>query len=263
MGKTVLVMAPHPDDAEFFAGGLISKLISEGAEVTIITATDGCCGSYRETREDLIRIRENEAKNAAKLMGVHLIMLGYHDYELDQIAPGALREKLVRLIRTYKPDIVISIDPFAANEAHPDHRVLAWAASDAVNHSGLPLVYPDHQKQGLDPHFVCEKYYYSDDFSIHNKIIDITPFMEKKLAAMKIHESQVVFLVEDFYKQAEIAGIDLQGKLGPTVNDPFQALSLAIVMQAEQIGEKAGIKYGESYRYTRFHAFIEDILKAT
>ena len=48
MKKKALVMAPHPDDAEFFAGGLIASLIEAGTEVTIITATDGCCGSYNE-----------------------------------------------------------------------------------------------------------------------------------------------------------------------------------------------------------------------
>ena len=111
MEKRVLVFAPHPDDAEFFAGGLIASLRDGGAEVTIMTATDGCCGSYRETREELIRIRKAEAQNAAKVLGAEIIMLGYHDYELDLAAPGELREKLVRLIRTYKPDIVITIDP--------------------------------------------------------------------------------------------------------------------------------------------------------
>lgn len=263
MTRKAMVMAPHPDDAEFFSGGLIASLIDGGVDVTIVTATDGCCGSYRETRDNLIRIRRVEAENAAKIMGTQVIMLGYHDYELDQAAPGELREKLVRLVRVHKPDIVITIDPYASNEAHPDHRALAWAASDAVNHSGLPLVYPEHRSEGLEPHFVCEKYFYSDDFAIHNKVVDITPFMNIKLAAMKAHESQVIFLVEDFYKQAEIAGIDLKSVLGPEVSDPFQALSFALVSQAEQIGNKVGVKYAESYRYSRFHVFIEDILQNT
>lgn len=261
MGKNVLVLAPHPDDAEFFAGGLIASLVANNAIVSIITATDGCCGSYHETLEDLITIRKQEAQDAAKVLGTDIIMLGYHDYELDQAAPGELREKLVRLVRTLKPDIVITIDPFASNEAHPDHRALAWAASDAVNHSGLPLVYPDHIANGLQPHFVSEKYFYSDDFSIHNKIVDITPYMDKKLSAMKAHESQVAFLVEDIFRQAEIAGIDMQSMLGQATNDPFQALSYALVLQAEQIGKKAGVKFAESYRYARFHVFIEDILQ--
>lgn len=260
MDKKALVFAPHPDDAEFFAGGLMAKLVAEGHAVTIITATDGCCGSFQVSRDKLIPIRQVEAENAAKVLGTHVIFLGYHDYELDLLPPGKLREELVRLIRSHKPDVVVSIDPFASNEAHPDHRALAWAAGDAINHSGLPLVYPHHCDEGLEPHFVSEKYYYSEDFAIHIKVVDITPHLGKKLAAMRAHESQVIFLVEDFFKQAKIAGIDLKEQFGPMVDDPFMALNMALTSQAEQVGSRIGVKYAESYRYSRFHAFIEGLL---
>lgn len=260
MNNIAIVMAPHPDDAEFFAGGLIAKLVDSGNKIILVTATDGCCGSYSETRKNLIEIRRVEAEAGAKVIGADLVMLGYHDYELDCLPPGELREKLVRIIRTYKPEIAISIDPFAKNEAHPDHRALAWAASDAINHAGLPLVYPEHKEEGLEPHFVSDKYYYSEDFSIHNKVVDITPFIDIKLEAIRAHASQVTFLVEDFFLQAKIAGVDLESRLGPAINDPVLALSYAIMTQAEQIGKKEGCKYGESYRFTRFHAFIEGLL---
>lgn len=260
MTQKAMVFAPHPDDAEFFAGGLIASLVATGIEVLIVTATDGCCGSYRETREELINLRKKEAENAAKIMGTKVLMLGYHDYELDQQENGLLRERLCRLIRTHRPDIAISIDPFASNETHPDHRALSWAASDAISHSGLPLVYPQHMAQGLEPHYISEKYYYSDDFAIHNKIVDITAHFEAKLAGMKAHESQVVFLVEDFFRQAAIAGVDLKSNLGPAVNDPFMALAFALRSQAEEIGKRGGYALAESYRYNRFHPFIEDIL---
>lgn len=261
MNKIAMVMAPHPDDAEFYAGGLIGSLSESGYQLIIVTATDGCCGSYSETRDQLIQTRQKEAEEAASVFSARVIMLGYHDYELDTLTPGELREKLVRLIRQHKPEISISIDPFAGNETHPDHRALAWAASDAINHAGLPLVYPIHKLEGLDPHFISEKYYYSEDFSIHNKIVDITPYMDKKLEAMRAHASQVSFLVEDFFLQAKIAGIDLESKIGPAINDPFLSLSYAILTQAGKIGQRAGFTYGESYRFTRFHPFIEELLR--
>jgi N,N'-diacetylchitobiose non-reducing end deacetylase len=261
MNKYALVFAPHPDDAEFFAGGLVAKLVKEGANVTIITATDGCCGSFTAARDQLIEIRHEEAMKAAEVIGAKVVLLGYHDYELDQLAPGVLREQLIRIIRKMKPDIVVTIDPFANNEVHPDHRALAWASGDAVNHSGLPLIYPHHFVEGLTPHFVFEKYYYSEDFSLHNKIVDITPYLNQKIEAMKAHHSQVEFLVDDFYRQAEIAGIDLKQVLGPMMDSPFLALAYALTTQAEQVGSKIKVKYAESYRYTRFHAFIENILE--
>jgi len=259
--QKALVIAPHPDDAEFFAGGLISKLISENISVTILIATDGCCGSFTESKESLIGLRKEEAKRAAAILGAEVIFLGYHDYELDQLAPGQLREQLVGIIRKQKPEIVVTIDPFARNEAHPDHRALAWASGDAINHAGLPLIYPHQLEDGTTPHFICEKYYYSEDFGIQNKIVDITPFMDKKLEAMKAHDSQVRFLVEDFFRQASIAGIDLKNMFNLSLDYPFLALAYALTTQAEQVGRKAGVKYAESYRYTRFHAFIENLLE--
>jgi LmbE family N-acetylglucosaminyl deacetylase len=261
MGKKVLVMAPHPDDAEFYAGGLIASLVDEGGDVTIVTATDGCCGSYKEAREDLIQIRKKEAQEAAILAGARVVLLGYHDYELDRAPAGELRQKLIRMIREYKPEIIITIDPYASNEAHPDHRALAWAASDAVNHASLPLVHPEQITEGLNPHFVPEKYYYSEDFELHNKIVDITPFMDNKLAAMRAHTSQVHFLVDDFFRQAKMAGVDLTSVLGPVMDDPFQAMDFALITQALQVGRKIGVQYAESFRYTRFHPFIEGIME--
>lgn len=260
MNNIAIVIAPHPDDAEFFAGGLVAKLANSGIEIIIVTATDGCCGSHKETLDDLIEIRRKEAEAAAEVTGANLVMLGYHDYELDCLPPGELREKLVRIIRKFKPGIAISIDPFAHNEVHPDHRALAWAASDAINHASLPLVYPVHREEGLEPHFISDKYYFSEDFSIHNKVVDITLYLDKKLEAIRAHGSQMNFLVEDFFLQAKIAGVDLESRLGSAINDPFMTLSYAIMTQAEQIGQKAGYKYGESYRFTRFHAFIEGLL---
>ncbi len=262
MYKKVMVMAPHPDDAEFYAGGLIASFVEDGAEVSIITATDGCCGSYKESRGDLIKIRENEAKNAAESAGTSVVFLGYHDYELDRVPAGELRERLIRMIRERKPEILITIDPYAKNEAHPDHRALAWAASDAVNHSGIPLVHPEHIAEGLNAHFVPEKYYYSEDFELHNKVVDITPYMEKKLAVMRAHTSQVHFLVDDFFRQAKMAGVDLKAVLGLVMDDPFQAMDFALITQAMQIGSKIGVQYGESFRYTRFHPFIEGIMES-
>ena len=77
---------------------------------------------------------------------------------------------------------------------------------------------------------------------IHNKVVDITPFMEKETFRHEGTEQSGSFLVEDFYRQAEVAGIDMQAMIGSSKDDPFQAISFALVSQAEQIGKKAGVK---------------------
>ncbi len=258
INKMALVLAPHPDDAEFYAGGTLAKWITEGTKVVILIATDGGKGSYHEDVQTLIRLRSEEAKRAAAALGAEPpIMLGYPDMGLDQLPPGVLREQFIRAIRQYKPDILVAEDPFAPYEVHPDHRAVAWAASDAAYSSYLPLVHPE---QGLEPHFVVEKYFYSDHAESWNKIVDTSETMAKKMAGLAEHKSQVVFLVEDVMIQARIAGLDVQNLAGEAGSDPLTALTWFMEAQAAQVGSKIGARFGEGFRYERFHPIVENFL---
>ncbi|GAB4474575.1 MAG: hypothetical protein Kow0088_10690 [Anaerolineales bacterium] len=261
MSKTVLALVPHPDDAEFFAGGLLANLISEGAKVYIAVASDGRRGSFEHDAEMLADIRRAEARRAAQTLGAEPpIMLGHPDLEVDTLPPGTLREQFIRLIRQYKPDIVVAEDAFAPYEVHPDHRAVAFAASDAISFANLPLMHPEHLQQGLEPHFVVEKYFYGENLPNANKIVDISQTIDLKIAALGEHRSQVKFLVEDVVRQAKIAGLDLRAWLGEAIDDPLQALAWALRAQAAEIGQRIGVAYGEAYRYVRFHPFIENLL---
>lgn len=263
MSKTVLVLTPHPDDAEIFAGGTIAKMVAEGARVIIVIASSGNKGSFEYDAETLAAIRREEATRAAAVLGADPpIFLEHPDLELALLAPGLLREQFVRLIRQYKPDIVIAEDPLYIAEVHPDHRAVARAASDAVNFCHLPLFYPEHMDEGLKPHFVVEKYFYTPDPGGANKIVDITDTIEKKVAAMAEHKSQVRFLVEEVVQQVRLVGLDLRAILGPMVEDPVAAMAWTLRSEAAQIGQRAGFAYGEAFRYTRFHPFVENLLSA-
>ncbi|PWH13675.1 MAG: PIG-L domain-containing protein [Anaerolineae bacterium] len=261
MSKTVLALVPHPDDAEFFAGGLLANLIAEGAKVIIAVASDGRRGSFEHTADDLATIRRQEAQRAAQTLGAEPpIFLGHPDLEVDTLPPGLLREQFIRLIRQTKPDIVVAEDAFALYEVHPDHRAVAWAASDAIHFANLPLMHPEHLEQGLEPHYVVEKYFYGEHLPNANKIVDISQSIERKIAALGEHRSQVKFLVEDVIRQARIAGLDLQAMLGEAIEDPLQALAWALRAQAAEIGQRIGVAYAEAYRYVRFHPFVENLL---
>lgn len=261
MAKTVLVFTPHPDDAEVFAGGTIAKMAAEGHQVIIAIASSGNKGSFEYDADTLAAIRREEAARGAAILGANPpIFLEHPDLELDLLPPGVLREQFVRLIRQYKPDIVIAEDPLYLAEVHPDHRTVARAASDAVNFCHLPLFHPEHLEEGLEPHFVVEKYFYTPDPAGANKIVDITETIEKKIAAMAEHRSQVRFLVDEVLRQAQIAGLDLRAVLGPMVEDPAMAMAWALRSEAAQIGQRAGFAYGEAFRYVRFHPVIETLL---
>jgi len=259
--KRVLVIIPHPDDAEYHAGGLIAKFISEGMEVLFLVATDGRCGSYSQAPFKLTKIRRQEGIEGANYLGAQVEYLNYMDYELDQAPVGELREKLVRKIREYQPEIVIAEDPFQKDQVHPDHRYLAYMVSDAINFSQLPNVFPKHLDEGLQPHYVIEKYLFTEDPLRVNKIVDVTEFVEKKLQAMKKHQSQVEFLVEDVLRQAKSAGLNEDIIPLGAQNDPFQLLAYAILTQMSEVGKTVGYQYGEGYRFSRFHPAIETILQ--
>ncbi len=174
MAKKVLALTPHPDDAEYFAGGLLAKLVDEGAQVSMVIATDGRCGSNQYGKEELASIRMEEARAAAKVLGAQApIFLGHPDFELDRLPAGLLREEFIRQIRAIRPDVVVAEDPFALLETHPDHRQVAWAASDAIEYAALPLIHPEHLQAGLQPHFVIEKYFYAENNPLANRIVDI------------------------------------------------------------------------------------------
>jgi len=261
-GKTVLVLVPHPDDAEFHAGGTIARFVKEGACAILVIATDGCKGSFKHDRATLIRLRGEEALRAARRLGAEPpLMLGHADMELDALPAGFLREQFIRQIRRHRPDILIAEDPLSRTAMHPDHRAVAWAAVEAVAAAPLPLVHPEHLAEGLEPHYVAEKYYFLEEAASANKIMDISATLEDKLAALAEHTTQVEFLVEDAIRQAQVAGVDLAALAGQSLADPLQALGWAVRAQAGMFGEHAGFQYGEAFRYTRFHPMIEALLE--
>lgn len=259
--KTVLVFAPHPDDAEYYAGGTLALLAQQGHRVVIVTVTSGDKGSYRYTAAELAALRREEAKKAAALLGAaDILFLGHPDQELDLLPAGMLREQFVRLIRQYQPDVLVAEDVRYTEEPHPDHRAVARAAADAVAYASLPLVYPAHAKSGLEPHFVKEKLYYSESPALTDKVIDITATFERKMEALAAHQSQVEFLVEDILHQAEAAGLGSHELVAAARQDPLAALTLAIHQQAAAAGSRAGYALGEAFRYERFHPIVESML---
>jgi LmbE family N-acetylglucosaminyl deacetylase len=262
MAKTVLAIVPHPDDAEFYAGGTLAGFAKGGDRIIIVTTTDGSKGSYELEAEKLVAVRQQEALRAGKRLGADkVLLLGYPDLELDHFPTDELREKYVHLIREYKPDLVMTEDYLYTEETHPDHRVVARAVAEAVTFANLPLLYPGQIKDGLEPHFTPEKYYYTEDLEAANKIVDISETFEDKMAALYEHESQMKFLVEDILRQARVAGVDLRDMAGDALDDPNSAMRLAMQARAAEAGIKTGVPLGEAFRVVRFHPLIETLLQ--
>lgn len=180
----VLCVQPHPDDCEFGAGGTLADLADRGVEVVYLTLTDGSAGTTDPSvkPDDLALRRRREQEEAASVIGVkRLHWLDYRDTSLPY-TPEA-RERILKVVREEKPDVVMAPDPWLAYEAHPDHRVAGFLASEAVMFAPLPLVAPT-----AEPHVVAlVAYYYT---SRPNYFHDVTRTIERKFEALSRHRSQ-------------------------------------------------------------------------
>ncbi len=261
VGVTVLVLAPHPDDAEWYAGGTLAGLARAGARVILIIATDGSIGSLDETGPALVARRAAEAERAASVLGAQPpVWLGHADFELDRLPAGVLRAEFVRAIRTYRPAIVFAEDAQAVNETHPDHLATARAAAEALAFAHLPGLCPQHAAEGLAPHWVAEKYFYADAAPGQNRWVDIGPTLEIKLAALAEHRSQMVFMTEEMRRQARLAGLDWDAWLRQVGGDEMAAIAWGLRGHAAEMGRRAGLTYAEAFRYERFHPLIEQMI---
>lgn len=182
-----MVVGAHPDDVEFSAGGTIFNWTSNGTEATIVVVTDGSKGSWDSSIDQSVLVdeRKREQRRAASVLGVtNIEWLDQTDGEL-QHAP-ALREEIARLIRTHRPDVVMTHDPWQRYQLHPDHRTTGLLTVDAVVAGREPLFYPN---QGLEPHRPSTILLWSADEPDHAEPVDGRAF-EAKIKALLCHASQ-------------------------------------------------------------------------
>ncbi len=187
----LMVVTPHPDDAEFGVAGTVARLTREGKKVVYVVCTNGDKGTNNRNMkpEEIARIREQEQLAAAKLLGVSdVVFLRYPDQSLEDC--DEFRKALVRVIRLYQPYAVVTADPYRKYMWHRDHRIAGQVTLDAVfPYSRDHLSYPELLDEGLEPHKVREMWFWaSDDI---NYRLDITDTFDTKLAALGCHKSQV------------------------------------------------------------------------
>ena len=227
--KNVLGVFAHPDDPDFGAGGTFAKLVKDGAHVTYAIVTDCSQGGEDPKQKDseLVAIREKEQKAAARVLGVKKVeFLGYKDGHLSPDLK--LRHDIVRMIRKYKPELVITHTPGRVLDgpmggSHPDHL--------AVGEATLAAVYPDSRnprafrsllKEGLQPHVVKEVWI--PFWTSGDHLVDISSTLDLKIAALRKHKSQV--------------------------SKPGQEWDFEKFMRKRhrEVGKKGGYKYAESFK---------------
>jgi LmbE family N-acetylglucosaminyl deacetylase len=146
----------HPDDETFCAGGAFAKYVDAGAEVMVVSITQGEAGQIRDarvaTRRTLGQTRARELQLACEELGVqHAVCLNFGDGKLSDIDPDILIEKAVEIIRTFRPHTVITFGNDGAY-GHPDHIAVSRATTKAFSLAGDRQQFPEQFESGLKVH---------------------------------------------------------------------------------------------------------------
>ena len=193
--ESVMVIVAHPDDIEFSCAGTIARWVKSGTRAAYVICTSGDVGIAEPgmTKLRAAEIREFEARNAARISGVTEVIFLRESDGLLQPTLG-LRKKLVREIRRFRPDVVVTSDPTVVWSGenyinHPDHRAAGTAALDATfPAAGQPNLFEELEDEGLTAHKVRKVYVagrHQDDLYVN---LDET--MDIKIASLKAHASQ-------------------------------------------------------------------------
>ena len=224
--ERVLVVSAHPDDPDFSAAGTLARLVEEGAQVTIVICTDGSEGGEDPTVPDaeLSRQRYEEQCAASAELGIRdVVFLGHPDGRLEHSIE--FRKEITALIRRHRPELVVTHVPSINIEApigsyHPDHLAVGAATLAAVYPAARnPRAFRELLDEGLEAWRVKEVWiptWNQGDF-----FVDIGSVVEKKVAALRAHESQV--------------------KNWENWEEGFRK-------RMREIGEKAGYEYAEGFK---------------
>jgi LmbE family N-acetylglucosaminyl deacetylase len=189
--KRAMVVIAHPDDAEFLCGGTIARWCAEGWEVIYVVTTNGDRGSHdiEVNPRTLAMVRQDEQRRACDVLGVKdCIFMGYGDGFIEDTVE--FRSRMVKEIRRFRPDIVLTWDAFRRGFNHREHRITGQVAIDAVYPlARSPLYFEEHLLEGLRGHECNEVWLAGTDQPDH--WVDVSDYFETKLDAILCHESQI------------------------------------------------------------------------
>lgn len=184
---TYMFIGAHPDDADIDCGGTALLLKQSGHTVVFVSLTDGSAGHQDMGREELAARRKEEAQKVSQRLGIKYEIMD--NFDGDLVASLENRRKLIRLIRSHKPDVIISPRP---NDYHPDHRATGQLVQDCSFLLTVPMICPDIPPLKQNPYI----FYHHDKFSKPTPftpeiLVDITSIIDQKMQNVALHESQI------------------------------------------------------------------------
>lgn len=205
----IMAFEAHPDDIEHFCSGTLAKYAAAGHQISMVCFTDGSVGSPDLPKDEIARVREQEARNSASLIGAQLIWLGYPDEFLFN--NEAVRLRTIDTIRSFRPDIIITLDK--DRDYHPDHCTAGQIVWDTHVMVTVPNIRTEHPPCAKIP----ELYFCDTSAGINftpEFYVNIDQFWEIKKSMLLSHVSQEKWcqnqygcsLVDNAYVQTRFRG---------------------------------------------------------
>jgi N-acetylglucosamine malate deacetylase 1 len=182
----VIIFGAHPDDPEYKTGGTAAKWAKLGHHVKLVSVTNGDIGHWKSAGGPLALRRKTEAAAADKVLGVTSEVLDIHDGEL--VPSLEYRRMIVRLIRNWQADIVISHRPW---DYHPDHRYVGVLVQDAAYMVTVPFFCPDTLPLKKNPLFLYSSDRFQRPYAFRADIVvSLDDVFDQKLEAIHQLASQ-------------------------------------------------------------------------
>jgi len=260
-GKVLAAIQPHTDDIPIFAGGTVAKLVAEGYTGYLIRTTNdemvGTGGTGQRVLDN-----ERDTEGVAKALGLQKVFnLDYRNHQMDDISRAELRARLIHLIRFLKVDTIVCYDPWGIYEENPDHYVTAQVVEASCWMAGLEFDYPEQLAAGLQPHAVREKYYFARGPQIVNRVVDISPWIDRKVEANLANKTQGPCGDNGARLRTELASQKLKLPLLGGDDDAanreyiknivldYDSAYQRGVMSDKELGRKYGVEWAEAFHY--------------
>jgi len=185
--KRIVAFSPHPDDTEIIAGGFLASAVDRGAQVRVVVVSDDRMSFTSMERlrsmEEIVATRKKEEIEAMNILGIKDIeFLEYVDSQVPE--PRALSRDFIGIMRSYEPDLAITVDPFLPYEAHPDHVNTGRGVMQAVLFHAYPYIIKDVKVQSNPPALALGA------SSSPNAIVCIDGTIDRKVKSILSHASQ-------------------------------------------------------------------------
>jgi len=179
-------LGAHPDDAEFFAGGLLHEHAARSSEIRLISVTNGQSGHHTQSADQLVARRRREAKASGDVLGCEYVCWDFPDGSLQPSLQ--VREAIIREIRRFEPDLVLTHRPW---DYHPDHRAVGQAIQDASYMVMVPKIAPGYAVPKQEPvvAYMVDMFTRPAPFR-PDAVLDASTFLDSILDMLACHESQ-------------------------------------------------------------------------